>query len=64
MTTAVLIILAILYAIQSGFAVNSQKQINELREQLFFLKEINQNILNFIAKKSNNETNTPTNDTK
>ena len=39
MEKVAIIILIILYAIQAAFAVDAQKQINELRKELHIIKD-------------------------
>ncbi len=48
-----MIALTVLYGVSSAFQVDTQKQINDLEQR-------KQDRFNFITKKSNDETNTPT----
>lgn len=52
-----LVILTILYCVLIEFQINDQKQINELEKR-------KQDRFDFVTKKTDDETNSPTNSTK
>lgn len=64
MEKVAIIILIVLYALQAAFAVDAQKQINELRKELYLLKKRNDVCFDFITEKTDGKSNYPPNGSK
>lgn len=64
MDKVVVIILIVLYALQASFSVDAQKQINELRKELYLLKKRNDVCFDFFTEKTDSKSNNPPKDGK